>query len=307
VGVILLWVGVVPRESLNPVGAALLAGLPASGLGPPARRRVAAESLPSPAGPPLLPPRARLLPVAGGLLPPSAALCRWVAGRPDEASLATDMVAAATLGSADGPLRYLQRSTAALLLQLLLCLPCSVIAWLGDVTYILPAAVESPGKVARTVSLDCSSSGLPIHVVSATYGTPCQATYSGCSADKCASVKPNNYLSVMLEQCQGKEKCDVSTCPCPKADTCAPQATGCSPNSVGPAGDPARECPKGATVVYRCGAASWGLPFLLFSVLTCAIYLGAGVGYAKLIQKRRPARAGEGTFGTVHPTTNHTD
>lgn len=185
------------------------------------------------------------------------------------------------------------------LLQLLLC-SSSACAWFGDITHVLPAKVESPGKLANTISLDCSGSGLAIHVIDATYGTPCNNDYKGCTTAVCAAVKPGNYVAVMVAECEGKTKCDVSTCPCPKTDTCAPQAKSCSPDSVGPMGDPAHGCPKGATVVYRCGAVSWGAPFLLCCALVGGAYLSGGTAYAAKLQGSKPA-AGSGEQSMPFP------
>ena len=51
----------------------------------------------------------------------------------------------------------------------------------------------------------------------------------------------------MQSNCGGKLKCQVSTCPCPKAATCSPAATGCAPK------DPAHGYIKGVTAVLAVG------------------------------------------------------
>ena len=112
-------------------------------------------------------------------------------------------------------------------------------------------------------------------------------------------MEPNNYLQVMQTSCDGKLKCDVSTCPCPKAATCAPAAVGCAPE------DPAHGYFKGVTVVYHCGPASWGLEFLLLLLFGGGAYLGFGVMYARKVlgQKSAAGQSSNNTLGllSVHP------
>ena len=177
-----------------------------------------------------------------------------------------------------------------LLLTTTLLLGCRTAhAWLGDRSLVVPAMVESPGKVAQTVALDCTAAGAAIQIVQATYGLPCTETSPPCAvgpncpAQACEKVEANNYLEVMDGQCAGKLKCAVSTCPCPKVADCNPSATGCV------AHDPAQGHMKGVTVRYRCGAAAWGLSFLLALGIGGGAYAGGGVAFAQRVQGRRPA------------------
>ena len=197
---------------------------------------------------------------------------------------------------------------AARLLAGLLLVP-NTDAWLNDVTFIVPAKQEQPGAVAQTISIDCTSAGGAIQTVSATYGSPCAPASDPCrdpkiapgsSCSPCEGVKPNNYLQVLQDQCDGKLKCDVSTCPCPKAATCSPDATGCAPE------DPAHGYIKGVTVVYHCGPASWGIEFVGLLLFGGAGYLGLGLLYARRVQGRKPAAApggGNSKLGalSIHP------
>lgn len=197
---------------------------------------------------------------------------------------------------------------AARLLAGLLLVP-NTDAWLNDVTLIVPAKQEQPGAVAQTISIDCTSAGGAIQTVSATYGSPCAPAPDPCrdpqiapgsSCSPCEGVKPDNYLQVLQDQCDGKLKCDVSTCPCPKAATCSPDATGCAPE------DPAHGYIKGVTVVYHCGPASWGIEFVGLLLFGGACYLGLGLLYARRVQGRKPAAApggGNSKLGvlSIHP------
>ena len=182
-----------------------------------------------------------------------------------------------------------------LLLCVLLLLPQQVEGWLNDRTFIIPAKREAPGSIAQTISLDCTGSS-PIEIVHATYGLPCTINTPG--QKPCPAVEPGNYVDVMQTECEGKLKCDVSTCPCPKAANCAPSATGCA------AKDPAKEYRKGVTVLYRCGPPSWGLEFIVLLFVGCGGYLALGVVYAQRVQGKTVGSAGGGgRFGalSVHP------
>lgn len=144
----------------------------------------------------------------------------------------------------------------------------------------------------NNVPLDCTGKGGPVKILQATYGLPL-----GEGAKCTPSAVPIGNLNAFAgTECDGKEKCTVSNCPCTAGTTCPPGVT-CDPNWV----DPARSCPKGMTVTYRCGDASWGWTFLALLAVGCGSYAGAGVVYAQRVQGRKATGGGNQALLRLHP------
>ena len=118
-------------------------------------------------------------------------------------------------------------------------------------TAVHPIAAEG-GPRWNFVDIDCDSRDGPITIVRATYGVPCEP---GCKT--CGNIPLGNLDIDAGRECDGKQKCVVSSCPC-TAGNVPPAGATCDKHWV----DPALRCKKGLTVTYRCGdaacrAAAW--------------------------------------------------
>jgi len=130
-------------------------------------------------------------------------------------------------------------------------------------------AAKPEGKADwNAAPLECAPGAGAIYVEWATYGEPCQA---GCA--KCSGVEQGNLNQDALAWCDGKQSCVVSSCPC-TAGNIPPAGGKCDEHWK----DPAPTCPKGLTVIYRCGASTWGMYVLGVLCVVGGGYVGGGVG-----------------------------
>lgn len=148
------------------------------------------------------------------------------------------------------------------------------------------------GAVWNAIPLDCTGRGGPINILQATYGLPLGVA-NGCTK---TPVPIGNLNKVAGGECDGKDKCVVSSCPCNAGNTCPPGAA-CDPSWA----DPAKGCPKGMTITYRCGASSWGLAFLALMMLSISSYVLVGVAYARRVQGRKSTGSGIQAMLQLHP------
>ena len=149
--------------------------------------------------------------------------------------------------------------------------------------------------VWSTIPLDCTGKGGPVKIEQATYGLPV-GVLPGCTTTE---VPIGNLNIGAGTECDGKEQCIVSSCPCASAmpgTTCPPGVT-CDPHWK----DPAPRCPKGMTVIYRCGDSPWGWVFFVLLTLGGGSYVAVGVAYAQRVQGRRATGGGSQALLRLHP------
>ena len=149
--------------------------------------------------------------------------------------------------------------------------------------------------VWSTIPLDCTGKDGPLNIQQATYGLPV-GVLPGCTTTE---VPIGNLNKAAGTECDGKEQCIVSSCPCATAmpgATCPPGVT-CDPQWK----DPAPRCPKGMTVIYRCGDSPWGWVFLALLTLGGGSYVVVGVAYAQRVQGRKATGGGSQALLRLHP------
>ena len=92
-----------------------------------------------------------------------------------------------------------------------------------------------------------------------------------------------------LRQWQCPSKFEYSLALSVMARRNAPCRTALAPGTTCPRcragrGSASKGCPKGMTVIYRCGDSPWGWSFLALLALGVGCYVGAGVAYAQRVQ-----------------------
>jgi hypothetical protein len=160
----------------------------------------------------------------------------------------------------------------------------------GSITLKTEAKAEGGAGGWNVLPLDCTGQG-PVRILQATYGLPLGPPTSGCTT---TSVPVGNLNTAAGTECDGKEKCIVTSCPC--TQTCPPGST-CDKSWA----DPASKCFKGITVTYRCGDSPWGWLFLAMLALGGGGYLAAGAAYATKVQGRKATGGGAGALLRLHP------
>ena len=139
----------------------------------------------------------------------------------------------------------------------------------GDTRTAVSPVMGEGGAKWNHAELDCTGGGGLVTILRATYGVPCAP---GCAS--CGAVPLGNLDTSAQMECNGKQKCVVSSCPCPpRASTC-PAGSQCIAEWV----DPAISCMKGLTVTYRCGDSPWGVSFIVAMLLLAVGYVGGGIG-----------------------------